>query len=258
MKTALRRSWTRMRQSVHNLLKPSPSTDPNLLINHPKRDWLRGRFTRKTSILENAVGQEPSSLALFAREIIANPRAIGAACPSSRYLGYAMARPVIEHEQGLVLELGAGTGSITAALLKHGVAPQRLIVLERSKSMADYLRQRFPQLRIIEGDAAQLKTLLGSQGKKVNAVVSSLPLRSLPSPLVRTILRQIEEILGDSGLMVQFTYDLRGTSCREQDQFFIRTESTIVWQNFPPARVDSFRPRASQQARAEPVAIEIE
>lgn len=245
MKQTLQRSWARMRQSVHRLSKPTPSAEPNLPIDTPKRHWLRTRLHKNHPRLDTP-HKTAASIALFAREILANPRAIGAACPSSSYLGYAMAQPVIQHQEGLILELGAGTGSITAALLKHGIAPERLIILERSKSMADYLRKRFPQLRIIEGDAAQLKTLLGSQGKKINAVVSSLPLRSLPTPLVRTILHQIEEILGEAGLMVQFTYDLRGKSCTYQDKFFIRTDSTIVWQNFPPARVDTFRPRTSQ------------
>jgi len=250
MRKNLRRSWTRIRQSVHNFVKSSPSAEPNLLVNNTKRNSLRARLSKKPILLETE-NKKASSLALFAREIFTNPRAIGAACPSSSYLGYAMAQPVMAQKDGLILELGAGTGSITAALLKHGIAPERLIVLERSKAMAEYLRKRFPQLRIIEGDAAQLKALLGSQSKKVNTVVSSLPLRSLPNSLVRTILRQIEDVLGESGLMVQFTYDLRGKSCKYQDKFFIRTASAIVWQNFPPARVDSFRPRMSQSINIE-------
>ncbi len=251
MRKTLHNSWVRMRQSLRNIMKPTPPTEASLLLNPAKRThWLKARLQKTSPDLKPA--SPPSSLTLFAREIFTNPRAIGAACPSSSKLGHAMAQPLMGQDaSGFVLELGAGTGSITEALLKQGIAPERLIVVERSKAMAEYLRQRFPQLRIIEGDAAQLKTLLGGQAKKISAVVSSLPLRSLPTPLVRTILRQVGEILGHSGLMVQFTYDLRGKACEYQDKFFIRTASTIVWQNFPPARVDIFRPRALQRAETE-------
>ncbi len=259
MRKTLHRSWARMRRSVHNIIHSPASSKSSLPLNQRKpnlRFWSRSN-TSDTS--QHSALTHSAILALFAREILANPRAIGAACPSSNKLGRAMAHPVSEQKkEGLILELGAGTGSITAALLKYGIAPERLIVLERSKPLAELLRKRFPHLRVIEGDAAHLKTLLGHQAKKVNTVVSSLPLRSLPNNLVRTILRQVDEILGESGLMVQFTYDLRGKSCRCQDKFFIRTSSTIVWQNFPPARVDTFQPRVAQRPGSEPTAIDNE
>ena len=64
-----------------------------------------------------------ASLALFTREIWANPRAMGAACPSAPSLASHMASHVPLDRDGLVVELGGGTGAVTAALLKHGVPP---------------------------------------------------------------------------------------------------------------------------------------
>ena len=171
-----------------------------------------------------------ASLALFTREIWANPRAMGAACPSAPALaGYMASR--------------GGTGAVTAALLKHGVPPWKIVVVERSPTLAHHLRQRFPQLRIIQGDAAHLGQLLSHEKiKKIGSIVSSLPLRSLQPATTHAIGRQFETLLEAGGLLVQYTYDLRGTQPRLLPRFH-RLSSKIVWSNLPPARVDVFERR---------------
>ena len=57
-----------------------------------------------------------------------------------------MAARVDTARTGLVVELGGGTGVITAALLARGVAPERLVVVEQSPALAAHLRQRFALL----------------------------------------------------------------------------------------------------------------
>ena len=142
-------------------------------------------------------------------------------------------------DDGLVLELGAGTGSITHALLQQGVAPERLVAVERSAALAAHLRKRFPAIRVIEGDATQLRNLLGEDADSVQAVVSGLPLRSLPSTVVQEISQQVRHLLPENGFFVQFTYDLRTPSVCAHEA--LRNERTrIIWNNLPPARVDTF------------------
>lgn len=186
------------------------------------------------------VTEKTSALMLFAREILSNPREIGAACPSSPILGRAMANALPTHLNGIVIELGAGTGTITAALLARGIPPEKLLVLERSANMVKHLREKFPQLQIVEGDAAQLGQYL-NKNTKVAAIVSGLPLRSLPPMVVKKIINQIKRLLHREGVLIQFTYDLRGQWFEEQYKPFRRAQSTIVWRNLPPARVDVFR-----------------
>lgn len=184
-----------------------------------------------------------ASLALFTREIWADPRAMGAACPSAPALAGYMASRVSTDREGLVVELGGGTGAVTAALLKHGVPPWKIVVVERSPTLAHHLRQRFPQLRIIQGDAAHLGQLLSHEKiKKIGSIVSSLPLRSLQPATTHAIGRQFETLLEAGGLLVQYTYDLRGTQPRLLPRFH-RLSSKIVWSNLPPARVDVFERR---------------
>ncbi len=188
------------------------------------------------------MAEKTSSLILFAREILNNPREIGAACPSSPILARAMANALPTHLNGVVIELGAGTGTITAALLARGIPPEKLLVLERSTNLVKHLREKFPQLQVIEGDAAQLGNYL-EKDTKVAAIVSGLPLRSLPAPIVKGIVNQINHLLHHDGILIQFTYDLRGEWFEQQHKQFRRAQSTIIWRNLPPARVDMFRKR---------------
>ena len=181
-----------------------------------------------------------ASLALFARELLANPRAMGAACPSMPALAGCMASRVPLNREGLVVELGGGTGAVTAALLRHGVPPWKLVVVERSPTLAHHLRQRFPHLRIVQGDAAHLAQLLElDRARGIGSIVSSLPLRSLQPAVTRAISQQFETLLEPGGLLVQFTYDLRGARSRLLPRFQ-RLSSKIVWSNLPPARVETF------------------
>ncbi len=184
-----------------------------------------------------------NSLALFTREILANPRAMGAPCPSAPLLASCMASLVPIDRDGIILEVGGGTGAVTAALLKHGIQPSRLIVVERSPHLAVHLRQRFSQIQhIVQGDAAKLEQLLGSLNisNKVSSIVSSLPLRSLHLATTRAISEQFETVLDAGGLLIQFTYDLRGGNRTRFLHGFKRLSSKIIWGNLPPARVEVF------------------
>jgi len=180
-----------------------------------------------------------ASLVLFTREIWANPRAMGAFSPSTPSLASRMAARVPLDREGLVVELGGGTGAVTTALLKHGVPPWKLVVVERSPTLANHLRQRFPQLRIIQGDAAQLSHLFEQPSPPISSIVSSLPLRSLHPAVTRAISHQFETLLAPGGLLIQFTYDLRGARARLLPRFR-QVSSKIVWGNLPPARVEVF------------------
>jgi len=106
--------------------------------------------------------------------------------------------------------------------------------------LAKRLRQQFPDIRVIEGDARQLEILLGQDIGKISTIVSGLPFRSLPQPDVDTIKQQICQLLDNDGVFVQFSYNLL-VSMTFPDPQLVSKNSHIVWKNLPPARVDSFR-----------------
>ncbi len=183
--------------------------------------------------------QSPAWL-LFIRETLRNPRTMGTGWASTPQLARAIAGCVPLTDSGLVVELGGGTGSVTEALLKQGIAPERLVSIEQSVELADYLRRRCPQVRVIKGDALHLSNLLGSDSQRVSTIVSGLPFRSLPPAIGHGIIKQIDKLLPKNGLIIQFTYALSGRGLF-LPHHFKRINHKIVWSNLPPARVDVYQ-----------------
>jgi len=185
--------------------------------------------------------------ALFLKRWLRRPFAMGAVVPSGRLLAEAMARATLaalEGQPGHVVELGAGTGEVTKALLAAGIAPERLTLVERDGELAAFLRRHFPGPRIIEGDAVRLPRLLADNGvARVAAVVSSLPLLSLPAEIVKGIVEGIFEALPRGAALVQFTYGPTPPVPRglRQSLRLAGTRGHRIWRNVPPAVVWTFR-----------------
>ncbi len=172
----------------------------------------------------------------FFKAIIRNPKAVGAACPSSRGLAKAMAEGIPMPLDGIVIELGAGTGPVTKAILDRGVPREKLLVLELSSDLCNGLRKRFgDDLNVVQGDAGALSQYI-EPGTKIAAVVSSLPLRSLPDSLVKKIAAELTKIMDPGSALIQFTYNLKAKYI--MDVPMNRTGTKIIWRNIPPARVD--------------------
>lgn len=215
-----------------------------------------GKITGTRAGVDKAAGRRQKFVALeavtsfftFGGELLSNPGPVGSAVPSSPFLGRRMANFLPRSPKGYVVELGAGTGAITAALLKRGIPADRILPIERSETMVKLLKRRFPSLNIALGDATELrallKTWLPKDGPEVSYVVSSLPLRSLPENVVVSILQEIHHILPMHGKLVQYTYDLRKTP-HPRLSGFKRCRTSIVWANIPPARVDVFEKNAA-------------
>ncbi len=100
-----------------------------------------------------------SGIALFVARWLANPLQMGSVMPSSPALCCRVARQVRRGPDEWVLELGAGTGVVSRALLDGGLPPERVTVLEIVPDMADHLRAMVllplvEQSRFIDATAA--------------------------------------------------------------------------------------------------------
>jgi phosphatidylethanolamine/phosphatidyl-N-methylethanolamine N-methyltransferase len=179
----------------------------------------------------------------FIRTWMEKPISTGAVMPSSRVLARAMARYVDPNSTGPVIELGPGTGPVTEALVRHGVDPARLVLVEFNADFCRLLRARYPAATVVQGDAYRLRRVLETYvDEPAAAVVSGLPLVTKP---LRTRLRLISDamtLLAEGAPFVQFTYAMlppipKGLSG-------IRAEaSELIWMNLPPARVWVYRGR---------------
>jgi phosphatidylethanolamine/phosphatidyl-N-methylethanolamine N-methyltransferase len=181
---------------------------------------------------------------LFFRSLLNDPLKMGALAPSSPQLSRLMASRV-EPSQSPILEIGAGTGAITRALLSRGVGPERLFVIERDPVLSRFLRSQFPLVRICCGDALHAEHILSRVGVgEVETIVSSLPLRNLPKSDQLAIVRALMSTLSSQGQIIQFTY---AATCPIPIRRLGLEAERIgrVWMNFPPATVWRFTKRHS-------------
>ncbi len=171
---------------------------------------------------------------------------MGAFLPSGRFLSEAIARATLsamKGHAGHVIELGAGTGEVTKALLAAGIPAERLVLVERDPELAAFLRRHFTGLKIIEGDAARLPRLLAANAiENVAAVISGLPLLSLPADVVRGIVHGAFEALPPGAPLVQFTYGPTPPVPKSlrANLNLVALNSRRIWRNVPPAVVWTF------------------
>jgi phosphatidylethanolamine/phosphatidyl-N-methylethanolamine N-methyltransferase len=187
-----------------------------------------------------------SDEARFFKALFENPLRTGAISPSGRFLARMMARYVEPEGEGAIVELGPGTGPVTQALLRRGVAPERLTLVEYDAAFCDLLRRRFPKCRVIQGDAYDLRTTLdGVVEGPVACVVSSLPLLNCPEDQRRRLIGQAFAMMRPDGCFVQFTYGMVSPlplrSREGMPRNFWGEASPPVLLNLPPARVWIYR-----------------
>lgn len=177
----------------------------------------------------------------FLKTWATKPLTTGAVSPSGRWLARAMAAIVDPRWDGTVVELGPGTGAVTSALLERGVSPDRLVAVEYNPDFADHLRDRFPNLRVMVGDAYELADTLRLAGiADVAAVVSSLPLFTQPPLRRRHLLDQSMNALESGRPFIQFSYALVPPVPAEAGRWTLDVSGWIV-RNLPPARVWTYR-----------------
>ena len=180
----------------------------------------------------------------FLRLWLQRPVRLGAVVPSSRSLAVAMAGDVDPVAPGAVVELGGGTGNITAALLENGIAARDIVVIEREPSLCRVIARRFPEIRVVCGDATKLRSLLRRAGiGPVKAVVSGLPLLWIPKKAERMIVAQAFAVLAKAGVLIQFTYGPKAPVSRSIAAALgiLGERSHWVLDNLPPAAVWRYR-----------------
>ena len=174
----------------------------------------------------------------FLRGAILRPRSVGAVAPSSPALARAIAREIDPDAPGRILELGPGTGAVTAALIARGIPASRITAVERDSRFARLLVHKFPGIEIIEGNAFALAHTLGDR-KGFAAIVSSLPLL-LHAPAERDqFVASALARMARGAPLVQFSY---GFSMPVRPPAgAVVTRAAFVWKNLPPAQVWTYR-----------------
>jgi phosphatidylethanolamine/phosphatidyl-N-methylethanolamine N-methyltransferase len=176
----------------------------------------------------------------FLRGLIARPKNVGAIAPSSPALAKAIAAQIDPSVPGPVLELGPGTGVVTEAILERGIAPERLTAIEYDPDFVQMVRERFPRVNVVQGDAFDLKKTLGEgNGEAFAAVVSGLPLLNHPVERRNALIEGALAKLKPGAPYIQFSYGFEppipappGTTVKR---------AALILMNLPPARVWVYR-----------------
>jgi phosphatidylethanolamine/phosphatidyl-N-methylethanolamine N-methyltransferase len=199
----------------------------------------KSRIDRPARRAERLLGDETH----FLKSLLENPRLTGAVAPSGPHLARAMAKAAAPARDGLIVELGPGTGPVTKALIEQGVARERLVLVEYDAGFCRLLAQRFAPARILQGDAYDLRrTLAGLSGQKIAAVVSSLPLLNQPAPVRAKLIEDAFALMGPAGIFVQFTYGVKSPVPRQACvNKYSAHGAAPIWRNLPPARVWTYR-----------------
>ncbi|EGP09350.1 phosphatidylethanolamine N-methyltransferase [Bradyrhizobiaceae bacterium SG-6C] len=176
----------------------------------------------------------------FLRSWIEKPLHMGAVMPSSKALARTMARYVDPHSDGPVIELGPGTGAITDALLAHGIAEKRLVLVEFDPGFCALLRERYPHANVIQGDAYSLDQTLAELKEPASAMVSGLPLVTKPMLVRLKLMRDAFQKMEAGAPFVQFTYSVAPPIPKSLPGIHTQA-SERIWMNLPPARVWVYR-----------------
>jgi len=184
---------------------------------------------------------EVKNTALFLKRWLANPLQMGSVIPSSPALCRKVAALVQRKPDEVVVELGAGTGVISRALLDAGVPAERLVVVEIVPDMAAHLRGVLPGVNVIQGDAFELPEALPQwMHGKVGTAICGIPLVMLPRAQQQRFVDAVEAVAPGKGFLL-YTYCITSPLPFRKLGLEAKREAWTPL-NVPPASVWHYRP----------------
>ena len=200
-----------------------------------------GATAAKRGPSDRDYGGQVSNPWMFFRRWVANPLQMGSVVRSSAALCRRVVAQTRRAPHEIVVELGAGTGVISRALLEGGVPADRLMVVEIVPDMASHLRRVLPGVTVIEGDARELPALLAPHyHSQIGTVVCGIPLVLLPLVEQRRFIDAIEAVAPGRGFL-HYSYCATSPLPARKHALVPRRESWTVL-NFPPASVWRYMP----------------
>lgn len=186
---------------------------------------------------------EPRQLQTFLAAVLRSPATVGAVAPSSTRLARQLTAVVPGEGEPVVVELGPGTGSTTAAVQRRLSGRGRHVAVELDPMLAEHVARAHPSVEVAVGDAAQLPRLLAEFAvPEVDAVLSGLPWSLFSPDGQREILGSVAGVLRPGGAFSTFAYvhALPSGGARRfrtllHEVFDEVLITRTVWRNLPPA-----------------------
>jgi phospholipid N-methyltransferase len=165
------------------------------------------------------------------------PSCVASIVPSSRAVQKRFSTLACVRTADFVIELGAGTGVTTKALLDQMKPTAKLLAFEVVSDFIDPLRGIDDRrLEVAQVDAAELSNLLQTNyDQSPEVIVSGLPFSTLGETKARQIMAQIFDAMPPGGSFV--AYQVRDVITRFAEPLFGAPEVSIIWINLPPLRL---------------------
>ena len=177
----------------------------------------------------------------FLKVWLKNPASVGAVKPTSRIMARHMVDLLPKDSALPVLELGPGTGVITAEILNSGISPQNLVSVEYSSDFYQYMREKYPDISVIHGNAMDLtRTLSDCPHQKFAGIISGIPLLNLPVEDRQLIVFEALKRVEGAGPFIQFSYGLKPPVTSIPGKFTVE-KSERIFRNLPPACIWIYR-----------------
>lgn len=146
---------------------------------------------------------------LFIRKFLRHGTRIASVMPSSRWLSQRVVSHIDWSTADVIVELGAGTGPITAALVERARPDCRIIAIESDADFARHLKIRFAgntNVEVVHGTCADIVAHLESHGiTQVRYIVSGLPVPSFAEADIRLLFQAVGALLTPDGVFSQIT-----------------------------------------------------
>lgn len=192
----------------------------------------------------------------FAREFLRDPLHTASVTPSSAVLGATATSPVPLRGSPVVIELGAGTGTISDVLRRRLGGRGRQLAIEVNPRLADRLAVRCPEIEVHCVDAAELPAVLSDRRLVADVIVSGLPWAAFAGDEPPALLERLAGCLPDDGVLTQLGYaatrwapPARRQLAALHRNFEEVTTSRTIWRNLPPAVIHiARRPRRTGPA----------
>jgi len=181
--------------------------------------------------------------ALFFKRWLKHPLQMGTFAPISARLAKVAASHV-DDPSDLIVEIGAGTGRLTRALLSGGVNPKNLALVELDPEFCGFLRETLGDLpackkaipHIIEGDATNLPEIIPPSFRgKVSVVVCAIPFMSFSEAFREQVVGSVFKVLKPGGTLLHVTYSPKSPIAFMKN--IKQEKAASLWFNFPPGFV---------------------
>ena len=195
---------------------------------------------------------------VFLREFLRAPLTVAAVAPSGEPLADLITAPVPRAGAPLVVELGPGTGSFTAAIQRRLAGRGHHLAVEVNERFAGVLGARFPRIDIAVADARNLREVLEERGyRHADVIVSGLPWAAFAENQQDDLMGAVTDSLAPGGAFTTFGYTfarLAPAARRLRHSLDTQFEEVVtgrtVWANLPPAFVYFCRrPRVPARSR---------